>query len=464
MHIGSRDWYQIALCSGLIAGCTANADSADDDAASGVAAQAVTAAIGDPLPGIDPTGFATAKAAFATVEELPDGLGPIFNEKACGNCHTQGATGGAGVQIERRFGTTFRNGNGQTVFEPLANDGLGPFPARGGSLRQLMTVGSFTGLGGQACSVPLEHEPPEATIHNVGRLTTPLFGLGLVDTIPDSFFDSLASAEPAAVRGIANRVTVLLPNPDLPDQHLHGTRVGRFGWKAGIATLAQFSADAYVNEMGITTQHCIAGTSVTDFATESQPNGVAQPPGCDDLAPLQPAGNGIPAGTDDAVGSCAGGLTELQDDVELFLDFMTDLAPPPRGAITAAVTRGQTVFNTAGCDGCHSTATFHTPAAPGNGVPGNFAFQPFSDFLVHDMGSLGDQIGNFGDPVAVTRRMRTAPLWGLRFRTAFLHDGRTSSVATAITAHAGQGAAAASAFNNLSAGNKSDLLAFLQSL
>jgi len=459
LHMKSRDWHRIALCSGLLAGCAASAETADQ----AVASQAITA-IGDALPGIDPTAFAASKAAFVTVEELPDGLGPIFNEKACGNCHTQGATGGAGVQIERRFGTTFRDRSGQLVFEPLANDGLGPFPARGGSLRQLNTVGSFTGLDGQACSVPLEHEPPEATIHNVGRLTTPLFGLGLVDTIPDAFFDGLAAAEPAAVRGIAHRVTVLLPNPDLADQTLHGTRVGRFGWKAGIASLAQFAADAYVNEMGITTQHCIAGTSVTDFATEQQPNGIAQPPGCDDLAPAQPAGNGVPAGTDDAIGSCAGGLTALQDDVELFLDFMTALAPPPRGAVTAAVTRGQTVFNNAGCNGCHSTATFHTPAAPGNGVPGNFAFQPFSDFLVHDMGSLGDQIGDFGDPVSVTRRMRTAPLWGLRFRTLFLHDGRTSSVASAISAHAGQGAAAATAFNNLSAANKSDLLAFLGSL
>ena len=216
--------------------------------------------------------------------------------------------------------------------------------------------------------------------------------------------------------------------------------------------------------MGITTQHCIKGTSVTAFATESQPNGIAQPLGCDDLAPPQPAGNGVPAGTDDAVGSCAGGLTEIQDDVAEFAEFMTFLAPPPRGTITAAVTAGQTVFTQVGCAGCHVTTTFRTPATTGNGVPGNFSFQPFSDFLVHDMDGLGDHIGNWGDTVPVTRRMRTAPLWGLRFRTLFLHDGRTSSLTTAITQHSGQGAAAASAFNALSATSKSNLLAFLQSL
>jgi CxxC motif-containing protein (DUF1111 family) len=461
-NVRSGLWFHVILGGSLVAGCAQDPNDADDIEL-GETSAAITA-IGDALPGTDAAGFAAAKAAFMTIEAAVDGLGPVFNERACGNCHTQGAIGGAGTQIERRFGTTFIM-NGQEVFDPLANDGLGPNPARGGSLRQLMTLGNFAGLGGKACSAPLEREPPEATIHNVGRLTTPLFGLGLVDAIPDSFFDSLAAAEPSNIRGIANRVSILLPNITDGSQSLNGTRVGRFGWKSGIATLSQFAADAYVNEMGITTQHCVKGVSVLTFATESQPNGVAQPAGCDDAAPAQAAGNGIPQGTDDAVGSCAGGLSEIQDDVSEFIEFMTRLAPPPRGTITAAVTRGQTVFSNTGCAGCHTLTTFRTPATTGNGVPGNTSFQPFSDFLVHDMGSLGDRIGNWGDPVAVTRRMRTAPLWGLRFRTLFLHDGRTNSLTTAITQHAGQGAAAASAFtNNLSAAQRSDLIAFLQSL
>jgi CxxC motif-containing protein (DUF1111 family) len=91
-------------------------------------------------------------------------------------------------------------------------------------------------------------------------------------------------------------------------------------------------------------------------------------------------------------------------------------------------------------------------------------FFPGSDFALHDMGSLGDLIGNDGDTVARTRMMRTAPLWGLRFRTKFLHDGRTSDLTTAIQAHAGQGAAAAAAFNALSAADKSTLLTGLRAL
>jgi CxxC motif-containing protein (DUF1111 family) len=444
----------LAVCSGVIvsggigAGCAAQND--DDVAAMFSAAeQEVTvAAVGDALPGITAADFAAAKAAFVTEEGLDDGLGPIFNEKACGNCHTQGAIGGAGVQIERRFGR-FDNGH----FNSLAN--------KGGSLRQLSTVGAFTGSNGQSCNVPLEVEPPEATVHNVGRLTTPLFGAGLIDALPDSVIAANAAAQPAAVRGVVNRVQVLLPNPDDPTQSVGGTRVGRFGWKAGVATLVQFSADAYLNEMGITTQHCINGQSIMSFGVESKPNGIAQPAGCDDRGP---GGPGVPAGVDDGVGSCAGGLTEIQDDVELFADFMTFLAPAPRLPIDPAVNlRGGTAFANAGCADCHLLKDYVTPAHPANGVPGNFSFRPRSDFLVHDMGTLGDQIGNDGDSVATTRLMRTAPLWGLHHRTKFLHDGSVSTIEDAIHKHAGQAAASVRAFDVLSAGDKSAMLAAMKS-
>ncbi|MES1208614.1 MAG: di-heme oxidoredictase family protein [Pseudomonadota bacterium] len=325
--------------------------------------------------------------------------------------------------------------------------------------------------------------PPQATVHNVGRLTTPLFGLGLVDAMPDSFFDGLAAAQPASIRGTVNRVPVVLPNPGDASQSIGSTRVGRFGWKAGVATLLQFSADAYVNEMAITTQSCFHGTSINDFAIESAPNGVPVPDGCDDLAPRQPpefataVGLSTTAGAqvDDAVGSCADGRTEIQDDVFLFAAFMTALAPPPRDfSDQISVTRGQPLFTQVGCAGCHVATTFRTPANPapldiGNGeetvrVPGNFAFNPYSDFLAHDMGALGDRIGNAGDSTAVTQRMRTAPLWGLRFRNHLLHDGRASDVPTAIQAHAGQATAARNAFNALSSANQHNLVQFVRSL
>ncbi len=422
-----------------IAGC-----SGDEEL--GVASQAL---IGDSLPGIPPSDFQTARDAFNTVEGLSDGLGPIFNERGCGNCHTLGAQGGAGEQVERRFGR-FVNG----AFDPLAN--------LGGSLRQLFTVGRFDRPDGTVCTVPLEVEPASATVRNVGRLTTPLFGLGLVDAMPDSFFDQLAAAQPSDIRGIANRVPIVVPNPDDPAQNIGTTRVGRFGWKAGVPTLTQFAADAYVNEMGITTQSCFNGTSITAFSTESAPNGVPMSEGCDDLAP--PAPDGVPVGTDDAVGECESGETEIQDDVAEFAAFMTFLAPTTRLPLTLAAQQGQPLFTSVGCAVCHVTRTFVTPASPPTGVPGNFSFQPFSDFLVHDMGTLGDQIGNAGDSLAVTRRMRTAPLWGIHHRNKLLHDGRTTDVRTAIENHDGQGLPARQAFGRLSEPDKHNLIEFVRTL
>jgi len=91
----------------------------------------------------------------------------------------------------------------------------------------------------------------------------------------------------------------------------------------------------------------------------------------------------------------------------------------------------------------------------------NKVFQPYSDFLLHDMGELGDGIvqGNAGGS-----QMRTAPLWGLGARHAYLHDGRAKSVEDAILAHAGQGAGARTQFLRLNPVIRSALLAFLGSL
>jgi len=132
--------------------------------------------------------------------------------------------------------------------------------------------------------------------------------------------------------------------------------------------------------------------------------------------------------------------------------------------------RGQTLFNstTLACSGCHRSDTDIFVSTSAGGIQAGIVFAPFSDFLLHDMGTLGDGIGNTGDSVAVTRRMRTAPLWGLRSRNKKLHDGRTTSTQTAIEAHDagvnGQATPAGQAFKALTTAQKSDLLAFLNTL
>jgi CxxC motif-containing protein (DUF1111 family) len=403
-----------------------------------------SAALGDALPGTNATKYAAAKANFGATETQQDGLGPIFNERSCGACHANGALGGAGQNVERRYGT-LTNG----VFNSLA--------ATGGSLRQLFGIGGYNPSPGVNCQSGTDANPaPGATIF-AGRVTTPTFGAGLVELIPDATIQNIAAAQPAAIRGIVNFDTVHLTDGPFTRG---SRRVAKFGWKAVHASVTDFAADAYLNEMGITTTSCAAGAVVSDFATENRANRTAT------NAVINGCPDDLVAGTDDnqaaEANNCAGGLTEVQDDVSNFAFFMRNSAAPPRG-IDNSNGRGLTEFNREGCNGCHVGTTFTVNI---NGQ--NVSFQPFSDFLVHDMGTLGDGIGNDGDSVAVTRRMRTAPLWGLRFRNGLLHDARTSDRTAAINAHAGgsnsQASAAAAAFAAATSAQKNDLMNFLSSL
>jgi CxxC motif-containing protein (DUF1111 family) len=398
------------------------------------------ASLGAALPGTNASQFAAAQANFGQTETQQDGLGPIFNERSCSACHSVGATGGAGQNIERRYGT-LTNG----VFNSLASTG--------GSLRQLFGIGGYNPSPGLNCQSGTDANPaPGATIF-AGRVTTPTFGAGLVELIPDSTITGIAAAQPSAIRGVAKFDTIHLTDGPFVRGQSH---VARFGWKAVHASVTDFAADAYLNEMGITTTSCAGGTVVNDFATENRAN----------RSPTNAVINGCPddlvPGIDDNFAAehnnCAGGLTGVQDDVANFAFFMRHLAAPPR-SIDNSNGRGLTEFNREGCNGCHVTTTFTVNI---NGQ--NQSFQPFSDFLTHDMGSLGDGIGNDGDSVATTRLMRTAPLWGLHFRNGILHDARTTDRPTAIRAHAGQGATAASAFNSATSAQQNDLLLFLSSL
>src|SRR4051795_6762566 len=169
-----------------------------------------------------------------------NGLGPVFNERSCSDCHNAPSTGGGSARTVTRFA---RRVGG--VFDPLTS--------LGGSLLQDHAIG---GNGPQHNFVP-EQVPAETTIV-VHRRTTPVFGLGLVDATPDSEFVALAAFEAARGDGVAGRV-------NMTDNIRAGTKtVGRFGWKAQVPTLFQFAGDALLNEMGITSP---------DFPNESCPQG-----------------------------------------------------------------------------------------------------------------------------------------------------------------------------------------------
>src|SRR5712691_12171836 len=299
--------------------------------------------------------FNAGLAEFTSVETVADGLGPVFNGRSCAECHNVPVTGGGSERLVTRFGK-MTNG----VFDPL--------PQFGGSLIQDHAIGPDD-VPGLLQFLP-DAMPAAATIV-AHRRTTPLFGLGFVGAVPDADFYALATREAARNDGTAGRVSVVA------DPVHGGTAVGKFGWKAQVPNLEQFSGDAYLNEMGITNPL---------FPNENCPSG-----NCAELA-----WNPMPALNDDGEG------------VEQFNDFMTLLAPPPRTLgrqRNSPVAAGERVFNDIGCDSCH-VATLRTGPSDIAALS-NKQFHPYSDFLLHDMGSLGDGIAQGS---ASGREIRTAPL------------------------------------------------------
>ena len=342
---------------------------------------------GEALRGLTPAqiaAFNDGLTEFTDVETVADGLGPVFNGRACAECHSVPVVGGGSERVVTRFGK-------------MTNGAFDPLTQFGGSLIQDHAIGPDD-VAGLHQFAP-DALPTAATIV-AHRRTTPLFGLGFVDSVPDADFYALATREAARGDGTAGKVSVVA------DLVHGGTAVGKFGWKAQVPNLKQFSGDAYLNEMGITN---------TLFPNENCPGG-----NCAELA-----WNPVPALNDDGEG------------VEQFNDFMTLLAPPPR-ANTAGrqrnspVSAGERVFGDIGCDSCH-VATLRTGSSDIAALS-NKQFHPYSDFLLHDMGTLGDGIAQGS---ASDREIRTAPLWGLRMVTRYLHDGRALTLEQAILGHAG---------------------------
>src|SRR5262249_8206605 len=376
----------------------------------GLAQRPTGAQFGDPLPGLTTVQllrFDDGLHEFTKIETIEDGLGPVFNEASCAACHVGpgAAIGGSNGRLETRFGRIAADGS----FDPM--------PFAGGSLLQDHGIGSVPG-GFYAA----EQIPAAATIV-AGRRTTPLFGLGLVDAVPDSAFAALAAAQAARNAEIAGVVSVVT------DISTGQPAVGKFGWKAQVPSLFVFAGDAYLNEMGITNPL---------FPSENCPQG--------DCSAL--AHNPAPGLNDDGSG------------IVVFTDFMRFLAPPPRDTRpNPAASHGEVIAARIGCLDCHvpSLQTGDSDVA----ALRLKVFHPFSDFLLHDMGALGDGITQ---NQATGRLMRTQPLWGLRTQTTLLHDGRATTIEDAILAHDGQGAESRRQFVALKPIDRAHLLAFLGSL
>jgi CxxC motif-containing protein (DUF1111 family) len=383
---------------------------------------------GDPLPGLtaaELARFVAGKTGFEQAEGVQDGLGPVFTENSCVACHSAvvgrvSVTGAGSTRLETRFGLTI---NG--VFDPLDGTGASGF-SLGGSLMQDHAIGQVGTITYVPEVVPVNPPFPVTANTVARRRTTPLFGLGLVDHVPDATLMQVAALEQASSPATAGRLSIVFdvgfgqPN-----------RVGRFGWKCQQATLFAFAGDAYLNEMGITTPM---------FPNENCPQG-----NCWLL--VNPA---LPPVPNDASNNT---------DLVPFTDFMTFLGAPPRLPLTLLARQGAELFRRIGCANCHRPALTTGPNS--SAALDQVTFFPFSDFLLHDMGSLGDGIAQAD---AGPREIRTAPLWGVRLQATLLHDGRATSIPQAILEHRGQAQAARDAFADLGDRRQAALVAFLKSL
>jgi CxxC motif-containing protein (DUF1111 family) len=351
----------------------------------------------EPYGALSPTAtelFAAGRSQFETREDPASGLGPVFNAESCATCHARPTTGGSSERFVTRFGRQRPDG-----FDPLTELGGPVIQARG-----VETPG---------CTVPGEVVPPAATIV-ARRDTPPLYGVGLIDSIPDR--QILRRADPGdrdgdGVRGHPNTVR---------------GRVARFGWKAQIVSVRQFVATAYLNELGVTSP---------DFPDELLPQG--RPALCDGAHDPEDDGSRI-------------------DAVTRFLVF---LAPLRRSPDSTTARAGRIVFRRLGCETCHTTALRAGATAPRRALRDR-RIPMFSDLLLHDMGpELADGIAQ---GFATGSEFRTTPLWGVRASAPYLHDGRAATLEQAITLHGGEATRARERFAALPPFRRAALIAFLE--
>jgi CxxC motif-containing protein (DUF1111 family) len=375
-------------------------------------AQTGDPAVGSPLPGLTAEqllAFEAGKADFMEVHGIEQGLGPVFNGQSCAECHIQAAVGGGGDEVQRT--SVWR-------FGKLVLAKFDPMDSVGGSLVQKRSINELD----PSCTIPGESIPLAATIR-ARRVTTPLFGAGLIEALPASAILARDDPDDADLDGISGRAHALW-NPDT-----QRVEIGRFGWKAQHSSLHAFSGEAYLNEMGITSP---------GFPMENLPQG----------KPIPTQWSKWPVLDDDGAG------------VANVTAYMRFLAQPPRGVATTQTNQGQQLFQSIGCASCH-TPTMRTASDHPVAALRARTISLYSDLLLHDMGTLADRVvqGN-----AHGAEFRTPPLWGVGLRTYWLHDGRATNLHAAINLHDGEAADSRAKFKLLTSAQQAAIVAFLRIL
>jgi CxxC motif-containing protein (DUF1111 family) len=364
--------------------------------------------------------FDAALVKFVEQEGVAEGLGPVFNAQSCGECHQNPVSGGISQVSELRAGHL----NGSTFVD-----------APGGSL-----------INDRAVDAEIQERVPGAEDVRTFRMSNNVLGDGFVEAINSNTLVAIANAQPGQSGGLIAGQFIQVPVFEANG----AVRGGRFGWKNQMASLLSFSSDAYLNEMGITNRFNLVENT-------SMGNSVAAFDGVPDNQPCASA---------PAV-NCGEDGTE---DINAFTAFMRATKAPPRGAITADANAGSNLFNSIGCNICHTTSI--TTAAVGtiiNGgaftVPaalGNKMIHPYGDFLLHDIGTGDGIVQNGGQ--STRNKLRTRPLWGVRTNARHMHDGAALTFNESILRHAGEAIGVINTYRNLNATQQNQIIRFLQSL
>src|ERR1700756_2741453 len=366
--------------------------------------------------------YALDQTKFEEDHDAGTGLGPVFNARACADCHQNPVSGGSSQFTEIRAGHLDKEGNFVAATVPI-NDGA-------------TTIANRSIINDRALIPQAQEHVPDAENVRALRAALNTLGDGFVEAIDDSALQAIAQHQLQVSGGMIHGKAVEVPVLEAPGQ----TRIGRFGWKDQHSSLLSFIGDAYLNEMGVTNR--------------------LRPKDETTIGKVTPDPEDVP----DNLGLA---------DIDHFAQFIRGTKAPPRDAELAAgadAQAGQALFHKIGCDVCNvqniTTAppgteidggTFAIPVALGNKI-----IHPFSDFLLHDI-KTGDGIVQAG-PQDTANKLRTAPLWGLRMRPRFIDDLKWLTPENAIGRHKGEAEDVADRFFDLTETQQQQLITFLNSL
>ena len=386
---------------------------------------------------------------FDETEALSDGLGPLYNAQSCRECHQNPTSGGSSQISELRVG---HEGPDHRFHNPEIPIARGKEIITGRTLvndRAICPNAAFPDTEIQ------EHVPESETIRTT-RIALNLLGDGFVEAVADQTLVDIGEKQCKQSHHKICGQVIYVPIVEAPGK----TGVGRFGWKDQQASLLSFSGDAYLNEMGITTR--LFPDEVTKLCnTAPEPNNSPDPDGLDDL--------------------------------DHFVRFIRASKAPARDmqlAQTPTAKRGAELFSKIGCATCHIPTM--TTAAAGTKINGGTftipealggkTIYPYSDFLLHNVGT-GDgivvpMVEHYGQKMyqitwnkfspesfqAAQNKIRTAPLWGIRFRNRLMHDGTSVTLRDAVLRHSGEAGESIRHFQRLSHSDQENIIQFLNSL